>query len=208
MRRMASASEAYVSRRPMRRLGGWTLVGWTALLVGATAALIVASAGSGEEAAHRVLRATALSSVLLFSAAFSASALRQLRPNPTTRWMLENRRYLGVSFAFSHAVHLSAILWLAAFAGDRFRVESTTLIAGSIGFAFVAAMAATSFDRTAAWLGARRWKLLHTVGAYYLWFIFVFTYLGNVARSAWLVAPVALLFAVLVLRIVAGLRGR
>ena len=67
-------------------------------------------------------------------------------------------------------------------------------------------MAATSFDRTAAWLGRRRWKVLHTVGGYYLWFVFLFTYLGNTARAPWLFAPVVLLLAVLAVRLYARLR--
>lgn len=203
---MASASDVYVSRRPLRRVGGWSIVGWAALFVGLLGILIVASAASGEEAAHRLLRATALTSVLLFSAAFSASSLRRLWPTPASRWMLENRRYLGVSFAVSHGVHLSAILWLATFAGDRFEVDQTTVVAGTLGFVFVAAMAATSFDRTAAWLGPRRWKILHTAGGYYLWFVFLATYLPNTARSAWLIGPVVLLLAVLALRVAARAR--
>ena len=164
---------------------------------------IIASSATSEEAAHGVLRATALSSVLLFSAAFSASALRRFWPNATTRWMLANRRYVGVSFAVSHLVHLGAIVSLATFASDHFDVSAVTLVAGGLGFVAVAAMAATSFDRTAAWLGARRWKLLHTIAGYYLWFVFVATYVPNVARSAWLAVPVMLLFAVLALRLMA-----
>ena len=206
MRRMAGASDVYVTRRPLGRLGGWPIVGWSASIIALISAVTIASATSGEEAAHRLLRATALTSLLFFSAAFSASSLQRLWPRPATRWMLDNRRYLGVSFAVSHAVHLSAILWLAAFAADRFKVDGTTVVAGGLGFVFVAAMAATSFDRTAAWLGPRPWKALHTIGGYYLWFVFLLTYLGNVARSAWLAVPVVLLFAVLALRITARMR--
>ena len=33
-------------------------------------------------------------------------------------------------------------------------------------------MAATSFDRTAAWLGPRKWRLLHLVGGWYIWISF------------------------------------
>ena len=206
MRRMAGASDVYATRRPLGRLGGWPIVGWASALIGLTTVVTVVSAASGEQAAHHLLRATALTSVLFFSAAFTASSLRKLWPRPATRWMLENRRYLGVSFAVSHAVHLSAIVWLAVFAADRFEVAGATLIGGGLGFVFVAAMAVTSFDRTAAWLGPRPWKLLHTVGGYYLWFIFVFTYLGNLGRSVWLGAPLALLLAVLALRIAARAR--
>ena len=205
---MAGAGEAYVSRPVAGGFSGWPIVGWTAGGLALMTMAIAGSAASGEEAAHRLLRATAFTSVLLFSAAFSASALRRLRPAPATRWLLENRRYLGVSFAVSHASHLGAILWLATFVPDRFETNPTTLVFGSIGFVFVAAMAATSFDASAAWLGPRRWKLLHATGGYYLWFIFFATYVPNLARSRWLIVPVLLLVAVLAVRIAARVRRR
>jgi hypothetical protein len=52
-----------------------------------------------------------------------------------------------------------------------------------LGYVFLYAMAATSFDRSVKWLGFRRWKILHTVGLYYLWSIFAFTYLGRLKQS-------------------------
>ena len=33
-------------------------------------------------------------------------------------------------------------------------------------------MTATSFDRTAAWLGPAQWRLLHLVGGWYIWMSF------------------------------------
>jgi hypothetical protein len=33
-------------------------------------------------------------------------------------------------------------------------------------------MAATSFDRTVAWLGPRKWRLLHLLGGWYIWISF------------------------------------
>jgi methionine sulfoxide reductase heme-binding subunit len=33
-------------------------------------------------------------------------------------------------------------------------------------------MVATSWDGAMQWLGERRWHVLHTVGAYYLWIAF------------------------------------
>ena len=44
---------------------------------------------------------------------------------------------------------------------------------GGLGYAFVAAMAATSFDWTAAALGPRAWRILHTAASYYIWLIFL-----------------------------------
>ena len=65
------------------------------------------------EGVRMVIRFTARTSLLLFCLAFSAAALARLWPNAWTRWQRRNRRYLGVTFAASHAIHAVAI---AAFA--------------------------------------------------------------------------------------------
>jgi sulfoxide reductase heme-binding subunit YedZ len=164
---------------------GWLLVGWAAVGVAAMCAVILAMVGAGEEGLRLVIRATARTSVVLFGLAFSASSLRRLWPSEATRWLLANRRYLGVSFATSHLAHLLAILALVGWSGSRLVAAAgpVTLVLGGIGYGFIAAMAATSFDRSAAWLGARRWKRLHTVGGYYLWFIFFATFAPRAVAS-------------------------
>jgi methionine sulfoxide reductase heme-binding subunit len=44
-------------------------------------------------------------------------------------------------------------------------------------------MAFTSFDRTARWLGPRRWGLLHRAGLHWLWFIFALNWTASVSVS-------------------------
>src|SRR4029450_126919 len=106
---------------------------------------------------------------------FIASSLRILWPTELTRWLLINRRYIGVSFAASHAIHLFAIVAVMRVA-PAFRLQTATLIGGGGAYVFLAAMTATSFDGAAAWLGPRRWRLLHKTGMYYCWFIFFISY--------------------------------
>ena len=72
--------------------------------------LILGLEGSGEAGLRMLMRATARTSLALFGAAFAASSLRSLWPTPATGWLLRQRRYLGLSFAFSHALHALAIL--------------------------------------------------------------------------------------------------
>ena len=88
---------------------GWPVVGWAALaLVIMTGALL--TVWGTEEAGIRVLiRATARTSFTLFILAFVASALRRAWRSRVSAWLLANRRYLGVSFAVSHLLHLAAI---------------------------------------------------------------------------------------------------
>ena len=184
---------------------GWPLVGWCSLAVLAFSAAALAANGTGEAGLRAVIRVSALTSLILFSSAFSASALNRLLRAPVGRWLLANRRYLGVSFAFSHSVHLIAILTLARTVPD-FKSNPTTVVLGGLGFVFIAAMTATSFDRTAAWLGPRAWKRLHTTGVYYLWFIFFATYLPGIGRSRVYLFHVSLLIAALALRLAARRR--
>ncbi|MFI5500572.1 hypothetical protein ACIA5E_16060 [Nocardia asteroides] len=45
--------------------------------------------------------------------AFVATSVLALWPGEPARWLARNRRYLGLSFAMSHGVHLAAIVTLA-----------------------------------------------------------------------------------------------
>jgi DMSO/TMAO reductase YedYZ heme-binding membrane subunit len=125
-----------------------------------------------------VIRFTARTSLVLFCLAFSAAALARMWPNTSTRWLRRNRRYLGVSFAASHAIHAVAIAAFAVMdpAGYAAATSIASYIFGGIGYAFIIAMTATSFDRTAAALGARAWRRLHLIGGYYLLFQFTVSF--------------------------------
>jgi methionine sulfoxide reductase heme-binding subunit len=149
---------------------GWRLFAVLTLIL---IALSVWTAGMRQfevDGVRMVIRFTARTSLLLFCLAFSASALAQLWPNAWTRWQRRNRRALGVSFAASHAIHAAAIGCFALMdpAGYAAVTSAASYIFGGIGYAFIIAMTATSFDRTAAALGARAWRTLHLVGGYYL----------------------------------------
>lgn len=163
-------------------------------------ALVLALHGAGEVGLGVGLRATARSSALLFLGAFLASPLHRALRNAATAWLLRNRRYLGVSFAASHTWHLSLIVARARVTGEPY--PTLTLLFGGLAYVFVALMTATSFDRTARWLGRRRWRALHTTGVYYLWFIFTYTFLGSASRNGISAAFCALMALALVVRLV------
>ena len=77
--------------------------------VAAAAAFVVAMDGAGVEGVRLAIRLTARTSFFLFLLAFTAAPLSRLFPGPFTRWQRANRRYLGLAFASSHAVHAAAI---------------------------------------------------------------------------------------------------
>jgi len=181
---------------------GWPIVGFSALAVSAMCLLLLLYAGPGEDGLRLVIRATARTSAALFVLAFAASALWRLWPTAASRWLLVNRRYVGVSFAVSHLCHLLAILTLVGLFSAR--AGLVTVVLGGVGYLVVAAMVATSFDRSAAWLGARRWQQLHTAGVYYLWGIFLATFAPRTPESPVLYGTITLmLVAALGLRLAA-----
>lgn len=157
---------------------GWRLF---ALLSFTLLALSIWIAGMRQfevDGVRMVIRFTARTSLLFFCLAFSAAALARLWPNAWTRWQRRNRRYLGVTFAASHAIHLFAIACFAVMDPVGYAASTTiaSYIFGGIGYAFIIAMTATSFDRTAALLGTRAWRILHLTGGYYLLFQFTVSF--------------------------------
>jgi sulfoxide reductase heme-binding subunit YedZ len=165
-------------RRTNRWINGWILVGWCALVLSAMALGILAAEGAGEDGVRGVIRATARTSLVLFLLAYIASSLRRTWRAPATAWLLRNRRQAGVSFAVSHGLHGVAIGalwdgWPEVYAAN---VSPGALYGGLVGYAFIAAMAATSSDRAVAWLGPVHWRRLHRTGIHVLWAIFFLTY--------------------------------
>ncbi|MHC2282307.1 DMSO/TMAO reductase YedYZ heme-binding membrane subunit [Bradyrhizobium diazoefficiens] len=186
------------------------LEGWR-LLAALTLSLIVLSLWIGSmrqfevEGVRMVIRFTARSSLMLFCLAFGAAALARLWPNAWTRWQRRNRRYLGLSFAASHAIHAVAIVAFANMDPADFAeaTSAASYIFGGIGYAFIIAMSATSFDRTAALLGPRAWRALHLTGGYYLWLQFMVSFGKRVPAMPLYAAFLLPLLAVIALRLIA-----
>ncbi len=192
-------------------LEGFLLTRWIALAIASIAALIIVLGEASAPALGLAIRFTARTSFVLFGAAFSASALLALMPHPATRWLRRNRRQIGVAFAASHFTHAAVIGLYAALQPAAFHEHTRTMnpIPGMIAYAFIFAMAATSFDRTAAWIGRRGFKILHTVGSLYIWISFANAFLIralHVAPGYWV--PVAMLAMMMGLRLLAAARAR
>lgn len=199
------------SRIPSVRLvEGWTLTATISLAVLAASALVHVAAGGGTDGLRAVIRLTARTSLVLFVMSFAASSLVRLAPSPLTRWMIRNRRYLGVSFAMSHVIHAAAIIALVRADAALFWQLSTvgSVVTGSTTYLVIALMTATSFDAAVRWIGPRVWRSLHWWGAWYIWVSFVFTNGKRVPMSLWYLVPVALLGLAVALRWMARPRAR
>src|SRR5262245_55782186 len=187
---------------PARQIGldGWRLFALLSLTLLGLSIWIASMRGFEVDGVRMVIRFTARTSLVLFCLAFAAAALARLWPNASTRWLRRNRRYLGVSFAASHAIHLIAIAAFAVMDPEGYAAATSiaSYIFGGIGYAFITAMTVTSFDRTAAAIGAIAWRRLHLVGGYYLLFQFMVSFgkrIPDMPLYAMFLIPLVAVFA-------------
>jgi DMSO/TMAO reductase YedYZ heme-binding membrane subunit len=147
-----------------------------ALSICVTAALIP---GSHKEQLSLATRLTARWAAVWFLLAFTARPLFEMFGGPF-RELLRQRRYVGLGFASIHTIHGIAFVWLIA-STDVSR-PAIVWIVGGTGYLLMWAMAATSNDRAMRALG-RNWKRLHTLGMWWLWFVFTYSYGGRIFRA-------------------------
>ena len=187
---------------------GWRLFAVLTVTLIALSIWIAAMRQFEVEGVRMVIRFTARTSLLFFCLAFSAAALARLWPNAWTRWQRRNRRYLGVSFAVSHFIHLGALIALAKVDQDLFWKLTTlaNIFLAGAAYVFLAAMTATSFDGAAAWLGRRHWRLLHLLGGWYIWISFAVAIGKRLPQGPIYWAMMALLLAAGIVRLVAMAR--
>jgi sulfoxide reductase heme-binding subunit YedZ len=191
-------------------LNRWGLFNFLGVLLLLLVVALALQAGGGVDGVRLAIRTTARTSLVLFLMAFTASSLHQLAPSAFSAWQLRNRRYLGLAFAFSHFVHAIVIfmLYRADVALFWTLTNVMTFFTGGLAYVFIALMAATSFDWAVAWMGARRWKMLHKVGAWYIWISFVFTFGKRIPGNSVYWIPVAILMVAALIRVAVYWRAR
>jgi len=135
--------------------------------------------------------------------AFTASSVAILWPSRTTRWILANRRYIGLAFAFGMSWHFAFVAYFLLTFGYHMRSIDLTL--DIIGLCFLIAMTLTSFPRFARRLSVANWRRLHRTGIYTLWFLPTFFFLDDYLRDhePLYLGMLGVLFAALALRFLA-----
>jgi methionine sulfoxide reductase heme-binding subunit len=114
-----------------------------------------------------------------FLLAFTASALQQLFPSALTRWLLANRRYLGLAFASVAGWQLVTIVFL----GTHFRAELEDIHSDSFQyvedliFVTLVLMTVTSFRPVSRHMRLATWRRLHSTGIYLLGGLFTVNFL-------------------------------
>ena len=178
----------------------WQIVKGSTTIIAIVFCLILLANGINEASFRIAIRFTARSSCVLFLLAFIASSFRRLKPTPLSNWLIANRRYLGLSMAISHGFHAVAIAGVAILTTENMVRDNH---GANLGYLFIILMTITSFSRPAAILGRRGWRILHTVGMYYLWLSFTVAFSERLNESWLLYSPfVSALILVLIVRFV------
>ena len=102
---------------------------------------------------------------VISGAVFVTSAAHYFLRSATTRWLMANRRYLGLSVAASHFWHLVAIVALIRWYPGGEPIATATIVFGGGGFVLLGLRAATANDASQRALG-RGWRWLHKLGVY------------------------------------------
>jgi methionine sulfoxide reductase heme-binding subunit len=144
----------------------------------------------------------------LFLVAFTASSLVVLWPNRRTRWLLANRRYIGLAFAFGMAWHFSFVAYSIWLFGNRLNAKATTL--DVIGFIFLLLLALTSFDWSKRRMSHANWRRLHKIGVYVIWLLATEIFAGVVRGGGglWDILFLSLFLAAWLLRLAAWMKQR
>jgi methionine sulfoxide reductase heme-binding subunit len=70
---------------------------------------------------------------------------------------------------------------------------------GTFGYLLLIAMTITSFDRPAALIGQRAWKILHTTGMHFFWLAFTLEFSLRIQQSMLIYLPLVILLVLAIM---------
>lgn len=192
------------SQQEGRGIWEWDIVKYSLLFAIGLYAAGFTSLGFTEEGNRAAIAWSAKISFVLFIMAFSASAVQKLFKNSLTFWWRMNRKYFGITFAINHLLHLGLLILLQQVFHPVFTLEpSISLLGGGITYLFIVLMLLTSFEAFSKYLTKKQWLVLHSVGAYTIWVLFLSIYGEKVANVGVEFLPfVLILIVVLIIRLI------
>jgi methionine sulfoxide reductase heme-binding subunit len=149
---------------------GWKIVISMAVFLGVAFAIAWGGFGITDASTLFLVKLTARTSCLAFLLAFIASPLRRLWQSPLSLWLLQNRRFLGLTMAVSHTYHAVSFITLDVYVRGLAQPDASPF--ATVAYVLLFAMTLTSFPLTSKAIGSRAWRTLHTTGIYYSWVIF------------------------------------
>ncbi|OUR71885.1 hypothetical protein A9Q78_08715 [Methylophaga sp. 41_12_T18] len=156
----------------------------TAISLFIVAILPMLTSGLTEQGVRWAVRRSVDIAFILFAFSFGASSLQLLTHSRLSKWLLQNRRYLGISFGISFLLHGSLIFLLARLYPEPLLTDLTdnVIYTGLIAFSLTFLMTISSNNAAVKLLGRNNWSRLHTIGGYYLLIMFSLTFLSKLAE--------------------------
>jgi hypothetical protein len=156
-----------------RAINGWSL--FSLITIPICLVLVIAMTRTDLSTATGISSMIQLSvraSVPWLYLAFSASSIHALHRGASSRWLMRNRRVLGLCFAAGMAWQLAFILWMVSRHWGYY-VQEVYLLSDIVvqipGYVFLIAMTLTSFKPLRRRLSSLQWRRLHKGGIYFLW---------------------------------------
>ena len=182
---------------------------YSALFVGMASAFHIYLHGTDEEAVRLLIRWTAKTAAVFFAGAFVASSVHYILKNKFSASWLALRPQLGLIFTVFHSYHLLFLIFLQLMIHPVFSLaKSISLLGGGMAYVFMYSMAITTFPIVKNRMTPQRWKMLHTIGGYWIWFIFIRSYFKNVINKEQYYVLFALFVLVLLLRLIQVIQTR
>ena len=156
-----------------KRINGWNLF----LLITAPISTVIVLSMlrtelSNGPAVSTMIELSVRCAIPLLYVAFAASSINLLFPSVFGRWLLRNRKFIGLSFAATMAWQLLFIIWMVSVYTDYYveRVYALSdVIEGVGGYLLLILMVVTSFKFGRSRLSSKQWKILHKSAIYWLW---------------------------------------
>ncbi len=174
---MTNARDSILSHN---HLNGWSLFGLIASLISVLVVIPLAQIDTTNPAhiSGMIAQSVRLAVPWLFIA-FAASSLVYVFPNNLTKWIMRNRRIIGLCFALGMAWQLFFILWFVIGSFDYYMEEAYSyydLSEQIPGYMVLFAMTFTSFKFGRSMLSPGQWRILHKGSIYFLWGVVWGTY--------------------------------
>lgn len=207
---MTVSSEHDTPAIPDRSDGHWRTFWLMAAAILAMSLAVLARSGDFIENVRLLIRCTARTSAAFFLLAFLASSLHRIWPNPTTAWLVRDRRQLGLAFAFSHTVHAAAIYTYWKTAPDIFWHHRTVAgnIPGTFGYTALIVLVLTSSNRAVELLGRPLWQRIHKFAIWTIFLVFFVAWGKRVSAEPLYAVPFAIFTAAALVRLSSARLGR
>ena len=165
--------------------------------------LYFALLGFNPETLQLQIQYSARTAFLIFSIAFSADPLFIIWGRNFTNWLVSNKKYLGVSFAFIHYYHLSLIILKNNVYEPVFnQINVVSLLVGIIVYLFIGFILISSFPVISKHLNEKNWPKLHAIGGYSILFVFTILYFYRMTQEIMYLPSFIIALIVWVLRLI------